>query len=138
MNRIQSILLVTATAFSVNLVYAQTQPAAGSAVNNGINSSSAPVRIVTPTTDPLVQKRNDNALANEQYRSNKKAAKQEYKQKTKTDKTTAKQDYKQKVLAAKTDQQQFKKDAASQEKSALNGDTPAAPLQAVPTDAGSK
>jgi 2-succinyl-5-enolpyruvyl-6-hydroxy-3-cyclohexene-1-carboxylate synthase len=138
MKRIQSILLVTATAFSVNLVYAQTQPAADSAMNNGINSSSAPVRIITPTTDPLVQKRNDNTLANEQYRANKKAAKQEYKQKTKTDKMTAKQDYKQKVDAAKADQKQFKKDAASQEKAALNGDTTAAPLVAVPVDSASK
>ncbi|MCP1120766.1 hypothetical protein [Robbsia andropogonis] len=123
MNRIQSILLVTATAFSVNLVYAQTQPAADSAVNNGMNSSPAPVRIVTPTTDPMVQKRNDNALANEQYRANKKAAKQEYKHK---------------VKAAKTDQKQFKKDATAQEKAALNGEVPAAPLQAVPTDSASK
>lgn len=131
MTRIQSILMVTAAAFSVNMAYAQT-------TTNQTGSPSAPApeaRIVTPTTDPLVQKRNDNALANKEYKENKKQAKENYKQQkeqSRLDKKTAKAQYKQQVEAAKVDQEQFKKDATSQEKSALQGDAPAAPLQALP------
>lgn len=113
MNRIHSILLVTAAAFSVNVAFAQTQGAADA----GAQTPAPEVRIVTPTTDPLVQKRNDNALANKQYKENKKAAASEYKDR---------------VKAAKSDRKQLKKDAADQEKSAMSGDTPAAPLQALP------
>ncbi len=131
MNRIQSILMVTAAAFSVNMAYAQTP-----ADQTGAPTAAAPeVRIVTPTTDPLVQKRNDNALANKEYKENKKQAKEAYKQQkeqSRLDKKTAKTQYKQQVDAAKIDQEQFKKDATTQEKSALQGDAPAAPLQALP------
>jgi hypothetical protein len=119
MNRIQSILLVTAAAFSINAAYAQTQPAMPDTSGTATPGAAAPeTRLVTPTTDPLVQKRNDNAMANQQYKDNAKAAKA---------------DYKQRMKAAKTDRKQFKKDASVQERSAMNGDTPAAPLQALPT-----
>lgn len=119
MNRIQSILLVTAAAFSITGAYAQTQPAMPATPVAPAPGTPAPeARLVTPTTDPLVQKRNDNALANQQYKDNKKAAKA---------------DYKQRVKAAKTDRKQFKKDASAQERAAMNGDVPAAPLQALPS-----
>lgn len=113
MNRIQSILMVSAAAFSVNVAFAQTPDA-----QNGAPAGAAPeARIVTSTTDPLVQKRKDNALANQQYKENKKSAKE---------------DYQHRVKAAKMDRKQFKKDATTQEKAAMAGETTAAPLEAVP------
>ena len=117
MNRIQSILMITAAAFSVNLAYAQTPEGA-------IDAKSPEARIVTSTTDPLVQKRNDNAQANQQYKTHKKQYKVQYKD--------SKDEYKQRLAGAKLDQEQFKKDATKQEKSAMTGETTAAPLEALP------
>lgn len=126
MNRIQSILMVTATAFSVNVAFAQTP-----SNQDGSPSATPPeTRIVTPTTDPLVQKRIDNAQANKQYSQEKKNAKADRKR----DKQTTKADYKHRIDAAKMDQKQLKQDASKQEKAALSGETTAAPLEAVPTN----
>jgi len=118
MNRIQSVLMVTATAFSVNMAYAQTSEG-----DNGNTVSET--RIETSTTDPLIQKREDNAQANAQYKTHKKIYKQQYKE--------SKDEYKQRLAGAKLDQKQFKQDATKQEKASLSGDAPAAPLDPAPS-----
>jgi hypothetical protein len=102
MNRIQSILIVTAAAFSVSTAFAQTPSAPAQPAMSGMSGMQS---TAAPSADPLVQKRNDNAMANKEYKDNKKSAKA---------------DYKQHVKAAKADRKQLKKDATSQEKAALS------------------
>jgi hypothetical protein len=118
MNRIQSILVVTAAAFSVNMAHAQTSEG-----DNG--NTVTETHVVTTTTDPLIQKREDNAQANAQYKTHKKVYKQQYKD--------SKDEYKQRLAGAKLDQKQFKQDATKQEKSSLSADAPAAPLAPAST-----
>lgn len=103
---IQSMLITTALAFSSAAALAQgTVPADTAAPATAAPSAAPPqMRIVAPTNDPLVQRREDNAVANEEYKNNKKQAKQAYKQK---------------VKAAKTDQKQLKRDASQDAKAAL-------------------
>lgn len=102
MKYILPLLINSVLAFSSSVALAQsTHPAAISAPTA---VAPAQIRIVAPTIDPLVQRREDNALANEEYKNNKKQAKQEYQNK---------------IKAAETDRTQLKHDAAESAKAAL-------------------
>jgi hypothetical protein len=130
MTQVKNMLLGTAFVALTTSAFAQTaQPAqpgdAGTDASGQASMQVAPVRppqqnLVAPgPTDPLVQKRNDDARANAEYRASKKASKDDLKASQKA----AKAQYKEQIRNAKINKKADKQ-AASNE---LNSSEPDGP-----------